>query len=103
MRFLYLFLAITLSAPAATTAPSPPPDTLGLRLAFEPATLDWNKGDVPIHVINNVVEGLFGVSPEGRVVQIEAAGFPVRGRVAGTWLLKLKSGLRWSDGKPVRA
>ncbi|MBI3541760.1 MAG: peptide ABC transporter substrate-binding protein [Deltaproteobacteria bacterium] len=107
MRFSCFFLALSLTQALpqtfAATPPAPPAGTVGLRLAFEPATLDWNKGDVPIHVINNVVEGLFGVSPEGRVVPIEAADFPARGRDSGTWRIHLKPNLRWSDGKPVRA
>lgn len=76
---------------------------VGLRLAFEPATLDWNLGDVPIHVINNVVEGLYSVNESGTVIPCEAIELPKRAAKPGRWRIRLRGGLKWSDGKPVRA
>ncbi|MBI3556702.1 MAG: peptide ABC transporter substrate-binding protein [Deltaproteobacteria bacterium] len=99
MYFLYLLLTIALAVPASTASDA----TVGLRLAFEPATLDWTMGDVPIHVINNVVEGLYGVNQAGLLEPVEAQGLPRRVGTTAAWRVSLRTDLKWSDGKPVRA
>ena len=71
-------------------------------MAFEPATLDWNKGDVPILVIQNSMRGLYKVDAHGKVVQDLVAGEHVSSD-GKTWQFELKSGIQWSDGVPLIA
>src|SRR5262245_56123942 len=99
MYFLYSFLSLLLLVQAAPQKP----ETVGIRLGFEPPTLDWNLGDVPIHVINNVVEGLYRVDADGGIEPVEAESLPKAVRGKGVWRIHLRDGLRWSDGRPVRA
>lgn len=74
---------------------------VGIRLSFEPASLDWNKGDVPIHVINNVMEGLYRVDEKGKVRPDQAQGYPTYKN--GKWIIRIKKHLKWSDGKIITA
>lgn len=76
--------------------------SIGIRLEFEPASLDWNRGDVPIHVINNVVEGLYKIGARGELLANEAKDFPKR-QPDGSWRITLRSNLTWSDKVPIRA
>lgn len=89
------FLLWLLWAPLALGA-------VAIRLPFEPPTLDWNLGDVPIHVINNIMEGLYAVDAKGKVVPVEAKAMP-RKKGERAFVITLKPSLKWSDGQPVRA
>src|SRR6476659_414604 len=72
---LLSFFAVACCLPA-TTAQATPPESITIRLSFDPPTLDWNLGDVPIHVINNVVEGLYAIDARGALVPCEAESLP---------------------------
>jgi oligopeptide transport system substrate-binding protein len=96
MYFLYVCLRALTIAAAFATGP------IGIRLSFEPATLDWNLGDVPIHVINNAVEGLYAVGQDGKIAPNEAESLP-KPLSNGHFLITLRADARWSDGRPVTA
>lgn len=73
-----------------------------IRLPFEAETLDWNEGDVPIHVINNAMEGLYRVSTSGSVKPCEALDEPHE-LTPSHWQVKLLPNLHWSNGQPLTA
>src|SRR4051812_34127959 len=58
------------AAPAHTSLPIHPPSgkLFRFRLPFEPATLDWTLGDVPILVIQNAMRGLYRVDQDGKIL-----------------------------------
>lgn len=96
-----------LSAAAAPTgaprAKGPPSGKIfRFRIPFEPTTLDWNLGDVPITVVQNVMRGLFRVDEQGQVVPDLVDSFDPQagGKV---WRFHLRSGVVWSDGAPLVA
>lgn len=78
--------------------------TFTLRIQGEPETLDWNKAHTPIetYLLMNLMEGLvtfdaklkpapslsqsWSISPDGR-----------------TYTFKLRAGVKWSDGVPLKA
>jgi len=103
MRYLLVSLCTLLIATQSMGATSP---VVGIRLSFDAATLDWNHGDVPIHVINNVVEGLYAVNGKGQLVPREAVSLPkliLKSATSSVWRVTLRKDLKWSDGVPVTA
>lgn len=71
---------------------------LRFRLAFEPATLDWTMGDVPIWVVQNTMRGLFKISPKTNQPEpdlVEKYEWSDDGKLLK---LKLQEKIRWSDG-----
>lgn len=99
---------LVLGADTATQAASSPPavapsgKVFRFRLAFEPATLDWTLGDIPIWVIQNTMRGLYRVSEEGRVEPDLVQNVAVSNGDK-QWVFTLKEGIRWSDGVPLNA
>lgn len=95
--FLHALLVLNFLVSTALAGQS-----VAIRLTFEAPTLDWNLGDVPIHVINNVMEGLYALDAKGRVKPVQAEGLP-RKKSKNTFLIRLRANLKWSDGQPVKA
>ncbi len=88
---------------AATASAHPPGGKIfRFRLPFEPATLDWNKGDVAIPIVQNTMRGLYRVDSNGTVVPdlVESSTLKDEGK---KWLFRLKKGIYWSDGAPLHA
>lgn len=103
MYFLYALHALLISISLAAAEPQ---QVAGIRLAFEPATLDWNQGDVPIHVINNVAEGLYFIDTQGRLTFDEAISMPKLRRGPdgnNIFKIRLRKDLKWSDGRKLTA
>ncbi len=100
------FLAGLSSAAAPPESPrvkGPPSGKIfRFRIPFEPTTLDWNLGDVPIAVVQNVMRGLFRVDDRGRVVPDMVDTFESKGG-GKVWTFRLRNGLVWSDGTPLIA
>jgi len=71
-------------------------------MPFEPATLDWNLGDVSIFIIQNTMRGLYKVNESGQVVPDLISHVSTKNR-GKTWVFQLKSGVHWSDGVPLNA
>jgi oligopeptide transport system substrate-binding protein len=97
--FFWLTPSLTAGVKAADT-----PATLRFRLTGDPATLDWNLAQTSLEtpIIMNLMEGLVE----------EGADFKPRPALAESWEMsadgltytfKLKAGVKWSDGKTLRA
>src|ERR1041385_9191502 len=78
--------------------------TLRFRLSTDPATLDWNLAhtNYETYVIMNLMEGLIEEGPDLKPVPALAERWTVSpdGR---TYTFTLRKGLKWSDGKALRA
>jgi oligopeptide transport system substrate-binding protein len=105
-----LFLAAALPAAAAgcgtraTASSTDEARTFVLRLDGEPETLDWNKAHTPIetYILLNIMEGLVGFDHALKPVPSLAQSWTLSpdGR---TYTFKLRPGVKWSDGVPLRA
>src|SRR3954468_97960 len=52
----------------AASAENPPAGRIfRMRLTFEPVSLDWNLGDIPIVLIQNAMRGLYRIDEDGSV------------------------------------
>ena len=71
-------------------------------MAFEPVTLDWNKGDVPILVTLNSMRGLYRVNAQGKVER-DLVNHESTSDGGKTWKFELRSDVAWSDGVPLTA
>jgi ABC-type oligopeptide transport system substrate-binding subunit len=94
-------VAVTLAAvaPLANSADHPPPGgkVFRFRLPFEPQTLDWHLGDVPIPITQNIMRGLFKVDAKGNVVPDLVDTFESKDG-GKRWLFRMKTKIKWSDG-----
>ena len=106
-RYLYPSLAIlllcglVLEAPAALAAKHK--DAIRIQMGGEPSTLDpWRALDVyGFSILRNVVEGLYKVDRQGRLIN----GLAVSHTVSKNGLeyrFRLKPNALWSDGVPVK-
>ncbi len=84
--------------------PAGPTGTLRFRLNSDPSTLDWNLAATSFesYIIMNLMEGLVEVGmdlkPKPRLA--ERWDISEDGR---TYTFHLRKGVKWSDGKPLRA
>lgn len=103
----YLFIGVV-SAQAAVVGVTPkstsPLKTFAFRIPDEPETLDWNRAHTPVEskVLTNLMEGLVSFDSGTQVVPALAESWTVStdGKV---YTFKLRSGVKWSDGVPLRA
>lgn len=94
--------------PAATgrniAAVADSPKTFTLRIQGEPETLDWNKAHTPIetYILMNIMEGLVGFDSAFKPTSSLAQSWTISpdGR---TYVFKLRAGVKWSDGVPLKA
>ena len=74
------------------------------RLVAEPETLDWNRAytTAETHILMNLMEGLVAFDTKLKVVPALAQSWQVSedGR---TYTFKIRPGIKWSDGVPLRA
>jgi oligopeptide transport system substrate-binding protein len=100
---LYLLLGLSL-LPACTHRAAPPPSTLRIQLATEPASLDpaLAEDGASIRILYNTMEGLVGYDGGGKLRNRLAESYSVSpdGR---RYTFVLRKQARWSDGKPVTA
>lgn len=77
---------------------------LSIRLIAEPETLDWNRAHTPIetHLLMNLMEGLVTLGPDLKTQPALAESWTVS-KDGLTYQFKLRPGVKWSDGKPLRA
>jgi oligopeptide transport system substrate-binding protein len=92
------------AARAAVPAALPRTGTLRFRLSADPATLDWNLAhtNFETYVIMNLMEGLVEEGPDLRPRPALAERWTISPDGL-TYVFQLKKGVKWSDGKPLRA
>lgn len=103
-RGVTVLLAIPAAGLWAGESPTPSDDSIRFRLTADPATLDWNlaRSSHETYVIMNIMEGLVeeGTDLKPRPALAEAWETSADGR---TYTFHLRPGVKWSDGKPLRA
>jgi oligopeptide transport system substrate-binding protein len=92
-------LAFGLQAHAA-----PAPKVFTLRIPGEPETLDWNRAHtmVETYILMNLMEGLVTFDKDLRVVPALAESW-TKSADGRTYTFKLRKGVKWSDGVPLKA
>jgi oligopeptide transport system substrate-binding protein len=82
----------------------PDKDTLVFRIHSEPPNVDPAKGvdNVSIDIMNNVNEGLMQFDPEMKPVPALALSHEIS-KDNKTYTFKLRPGVVWSDGQPLKA
>ncbi|MGE0615624.1 MAG: peptide ABC transporter substrate-binding protein [Bacteriovoracia bacterium] len=102
----FLFAAVGLLFVSASPSPSPTvnPYTFTFRLSGEPATLDWNLAhtNIETYVLMNLMEGLVSFDQDMRVAPALAQTW-TRSQDGKTYTFKLRPGVKWSDGVPLKA
>ena len=75
-----------------------------LRLSAEPATLDWNQAHTSLesYFIVNLMEGLVEEGPDLNPIPALAEKWEVS-EDGLTYTFTLRSGVKWTDGKPLVA
>ena len=98
LLFTLAFGLVSLDAQAVS------PHILKVRALGEPTTLDWNRASTWVEgfVIRNVMEGLVGIdaklAPEPALAESWTVSADNR-----VYTFQLKKGVKWSDGKPLKA
>lgn len=101
-RIYIIILIFTLSSSVhAATAKD---KTLKIRTLGDPLTLDWNRAFTPVEatLIRNIMEGLIGIDPHGKLEPALAQSWHVSSDLM-TYTFALRPGVRWSDGTPLNA
>src|SRR6185437_8974521 len=104
---LALVALISFMAPMASfAAPAArkPQRTLTLRIPDEPETLDWNRAHTAIEplILMNIMEGLVSFDSKLHVVPALAESWKITNG-GKTYTFKLRPGVKWSDGVPLKA
>jgi oligopeptide transport system substrate-binding protein len=99
IRLLVPFLLLALSAQAAD-----PSRTFTFRLLGEPETLDWNRAHTSVesYLMVNLMEGLVFLDQDLKA-QPGLAKSWTKSADGRTYTFKLRPGVQWSDGVPLRA
>lgn len=95
--FLGLIASLLRSTPAL-------PANLTFRLNAEPETLDWNRAHTPVetYLLINLMEGLVNLGQGLKAEPALAEGWKVSDQ-GKTYTFKLRQGVQWSDGVPLKA
>lgn len=74
------------------------------RISGEPETLDWNKAHTPIetYLLMNLMEGLVSFDSKLKVIPALAESWKTSPD-GKTYTFRLRRGVKWSDGVPLRA
>ncbi|MCM2323090.1 MAG: peptide ABC transporter substrate-binding protein, partial [Oligoflexia bacterium] len=105
---LFALLAVVLAAPVSEVAAAPAaPDaatTFFLRLPADPETLDWNRAHTTIetYLLMNLMEGLVAFDSNLKVTPSLAESWTIS-EDQRTYTFKIRKGVKWSDGVPLRA
>lgn len=99
-----LLLGLIATAPVGAAPKPAAGKTFTFRIPGEPETLDWNKAHTPIetYLLLNLMEGLITFDTKFKLAPALAQSWKVSedGR---TYTFKLRPGVKWSDGVPLRA
>jgi oligopeptide transport system substrate-binding protein len=105
---MHLFIPSSVGAEdaQASSSPSPVPSekVLSVRLIGEPETLDWNRAHTPVEtfILTNLMEGLVTFDSNMQVSQALAESWNIS-KDKKTYTFKLRPGVKWSDGVPLKA
>ena len=104
-RRLAPLCAVLALAACGSSSPKPPTGgpTLRLAIASQPSTLDPARvADLPaLNVAHELYAGLTRFSGRGVVPDLADSWEPSKGGLV--WTFHLRKGIRWSDGRPIRA
>jgi oligopeptide transport system substrate-binding protein len=100
---MFLPLAF-LAGSIALAQPATPAKTFTFRIPGEPETLDWNRAHtmVETYLLMNLMEGLLTFDSNFKVAPALAQSW-TKSEDGRTYTFKLKPGVKWSDGVPLRA
>ncbi len=102
---LYCIAAVISPARSDDAVPSAKPvRTFTFRLAGEPETLDWNRAHTTVetYLLMNLMEGLVAFDKDLSVVPALAKSW-TRSEDGRVFTFKLREGVKWSDGAPLKA
>jgi oligopeptide transport system substrate-binding protein len=87
-----------------THAPKGPLKTFTFRLTGDPETLDWNRAHTSVEtwLLTNLMEGLVTYDAKMNVVPALAESW-TKSPDGKTYTFKLRKGVKWSDGVPLKA
>lgn len=90
--------------PAISDSAPKPDQTFTFRLPGDPETLDWNRAHTTVEtwLLTNLMEGLVSHDPKMNVVPSLAENW-TKSPDGKTYTFKLRKGVRWSDGVPLKA
>jgi len=97
------------SAPAVAVNPAPPlspnqTQTFTFRLPGDPETLDWNRAHTSVEtwLLTNLMEGLVSHDTKMNVVPALAESW-TKSSDGKIYTFKVRPGVKWSDGVPLKA
>ncbi len=93
-----------LDSEPAVSAPKGPKQTFTFRLLSDPETLDWNRAHTTVEtwLLTNLMEGLVSHDSKMNVVPALAESW-TKSPDGKTYTFKLRPGVKWSDGVPLKA
>ena len=103
-----ILLAAALVFPFALSAQAAPisdkAKTFTLRIPGEPETLDWNRAHtmVETYILMNLMEGLVTFDKDLKVIPALAETW-TKSQDGRTFTFRLRKGVKWSDGVPLKA
>ncbi len=97
---LFGFVSLPRAAHGADVAAHP----FTLRIPGEPETLDWNRAHTAIetYLLMNLMEGLVSVDSALKAKPSLAREWKIS-KDGKTYTFKLRPGVKWSDGQPLKA
>jgi oligopeptide transport system substrate-binding protein len=81
-----------------------PDKILNVRLLGEPETLDWNRAHTTVEtfILTNMMDGLVQFDSNMQIAPALASSWKMSGD-GKTYTFKLRPGVKWSDGVPLKA
>ncbi len=103
LAIIICLLLTTHASYAQTTTPNLD-NTFRVRLLADPLTFDWSTAHTEMEtpIISNIMEGLYQFDSELRLRPALASGYELKADQK-TYIFKIRPGIVWSDGKPLRA
>ena len=105
MKNSKLLLSLLLALVTLTSGrPSHALNTFTMRIEDEPETLDWNRAHTPIetYILLNIMEGLVAFDSQMKVQPALAKSWTISPD-GKTYTFKLRDGVKWTDGVPLKA
>jgi oligopeptide transport system substrate-binding protein len=99
-----LLLGAVLSGPSFAASTPGNQKVFTFRLQGDPETLDWNRAhtSVETHILMNLMEGLISHDPKMNIVPALAEKW-TKSPDGKLYTFKLRPGVKWSDGVPLKA